>query len=34
MPQVKIEPKQTALLLIDMENGVLREEGKLASLGV
>jgi ureidoacrylate peracid hydrolase len=34
MPQVKIEPKETALLLIDMENDVLHDKGKLASLGV
>jgi ureidoacrylate peracid hydrolase len=34
MPQVKIEPKETALLLIDMENDVLHEKGKGASLGV
>ena len=34
MPQVKIEAKESVLLLIDMENDVLHENGKGASLGV
>lgn len=34
MSEVKIEPNETALLLIDMQNDVLHEEGKLAALGV
>ena len=34
MPDVKIEPKETALLLIDMQNDVLHEKGKLVALGI
>ncbi len=34
MTEVKIEPDETALLLIDMQNDFLHEKGKAAALGV
>ncbi len=34
MPEVKIDPEETALLLIDMQNDFLHEKGKAATLGV
>ena len=34
MPEVKIDPEETALLLIDMQNDFLHEKGKAAALGV
>ncbi len=34
MPEVKIDPEETALLLIDMQNDFLHEKGKAAVLGV
>nr|QNO44136.1 peroxyureidoacrylate/ureidoacrylate amidohydrolase RutB [Methanosarcinales archaeon ANME-2c ERB4]QNO50305.1 peroxyureidoacrylate/ureidoacrylate amidohydrolase RutB [Methanosarcinales archaeon ANME-2c ERB4] len=34
MPEVKINPEETALLLIDMQNNLLHEKGKAAALGV
>ena len=34
MPEVKIDPGETALLLIDMQNDFLHEKGKAAALGV
>ncbi len=34
MPEVEIDPEQTALLLIDMQNDILHEKGKAAALGV
>jgi len=34
MAEVEIDPKETALLLIDMQNDFLHEKGKAAALGV
>lgn len=34
MSEVKIAPNETALLVIDMQNDVLHEKGKVATLGV
>jgi ureidoacrylate peracid hydrolase len=34
MPEVKINPEETAVLLIDMQNDFLHEKGKAAALGV
>ena len=34
MPEVEIDPEETALLLIDMQNDVLHEKGKFASSGI
>ena len=34
MSEVKIDPEQTALLLIDMQNDALHEKGKFAASGI
>ena len=34
MPEVEIDPEETALLLIDMQNDLLHEDGKFAELNV
>jgi nicotinamidase-related amidase len=34
MPEVKINPEETAVLLIDMQNDLLHEKGKFAELDV
>ena len=34
MPEVEIDPEETALLLIDMQNDVLHEKGKFAASGI
>lgn len=34
MDELKIEPEESALLIIDMENDMLKEEGKAAEFGV
>ncbi len=34
MPEIKINPKETALLVIDMQNDVLHENGAVKELGV
>jgi len=34
MPEVKIDPEETALLLIDMQNDALHEKGKFAASGI
>jgi nicotinamidase-related amidase len=31
MPEVKIDPEETALLLIDMQNDILHKKGKFAA---
>ena len=34
MPEVEMGPEETALLLIDIQNDLLHEEGKFAELDV